>query len=351
MNENNVATNVQAQGQEQAQPMKRMGIHEMLWIIQTQIEVKKTKPQNAKFEYFDLGDILTAFKKVQKNVPCTLTMADVWVRDDTGDEFVIGKARLTSVFDPNEYIEAEGIIKPGYLANLGGMEQRCGGSNTYARKQAVYNLLGITEEQLDPDALTSQSPTGNRGQRQTTKNTTLQSAQQQGAKAQTVAQPKTTPAPTQQAQPQTSTPAKAQTQPQAPVQPQASASAQDPSKTGIVFTYPGDKLTMNVSTLSKPLTFPAFKEPADGQKAIGATFQMADPRLSCFNGMKIQPVLKQIFDTFDVEKLHLLSNYIKDQATSEEPIKLAEEDVMTLKNISVLMTAKLSRKAEQVQVI
>ena len=239
---------------------------------------------------------------------------------------------------------------PSFAPNLGTMEQRCGGTNTYARKTAVANLFGLTEEQQDPDALT-QMPTTNRGQRQTTKNTTLQSAQQQGAKAQTVAQPKTTPAPTQQVQPQTSTPAKAQTQPQAPVQPQASASAQDPSKTGIVFTYPGDKLTMNVSTLSEPLTFPAFKEPADGQKAIGATFQMADPRLSCFNGMQIQPVLKQIFDTFDVEKLHLLSNYIKDQATSEEPIKLAEEDVMTLKNISVLMTAKLSRKAEQVQAI
>ena len=338
MNENNVATNVQAQEQQQT---RVMGIQEMLWKIQTQLEVEKEKPSNGKFSYFSLDKVLKAFHKVQKNIPCTLTMSDTWVFDETANPptwLCIGKAKLTSIFDPSDFVEAEGTVMPSFAPNLGTMEQRCGSTNTYARKTAVANLFGLTEEQEDPDALT-QKPTTNRGQKQTEKNTTLQSAQAQGVSAQTVPQPKTAPALVQtQAQPQT--------QAQAP----APEAAPAPEKTGIVFEYPGDKLTMKISTLSEPLTFPAFKEPVNPKDAMKATFQMTIPEMQSFNGEPIVQVMNDIFTAFDVQKIHLISNMIKDQ-TSESPANLPVDDVMTLKNISALMTVKLSKVAKQVQKI
>lgn len=344
MNENiNVAVN-EAQAQDQVQLKgRRMGIQEMLWRIQTSLEVKKTSKPGLKYQYFSLDDILDAFHKVQKTVPCTLTMGDVWVKDETGEQptwLCIGKAKLTSVFDPNDFVEAEGTVMPSFSQNLGTMEQRCGGTNTYARKTAVANLFGLVEEQQDPDGI-SQTPTTTRT-RQTTKNTTLQSAQ--AARPQATA---TVPQPKAQAPVTAPTPAPAQVQPQP--QAQATAPAQpavQPQEAPIVFTYPGDGMTMQVSTETDPLTFPTFSDPMKAQDALEVEFQMADPRLSGFNGGKVQEALKIVFSNFDVAKLHLLCNYIKDQ-TSASPAQLAEADVRTLKAASALLHAKLSRKGEQ----
>lgn len=343
MNENiNVAVN-EAQAQDQVQLKgRRMGIQEMLWRIQTSLEVKKTSKPGLKYQYFSLDDILDAFHKVQKTVPCTLTMGDVWVRDESGEQptwLCIGKAKLTSVFDPNDFVEAEGTVMPSFSQNLGTMEQRCGGTNTYARKTAVANLFGLVEEQQDPDGI-SQTPTTRT--RQTTKNTTLQSAQ--AARPQATA---TVPQPKAQAPVTAPTPAPAQVQPQP--QAQATAPAQpavQPQEAPIVFSYPGDGMTMQVSTETDPLTFPTFSDPMKAQDALEVEFQMADPRLSGFNGGKVQEALKNIFSNFDVAKLHLLANYIKDQ-TSASPAQLAEADVKTLKAASALLHAKLSRKGEQ----
>lgn len=344
MNENiNVAVN-EAQAQDQVQLKgRRMGIQEMLWRIQTSLEVKKTSKPGLKYQYFSLDDILDAFHKVQKTVPCTLTMGDVWVKDETGEQptwLCIGKAKLTSVFDPNDFVEAEGTVMPSFSQNLGTMEQRCGGTNTYARKTAVANLFGLVEEQQEPDGI-SQTPTTTRT-RQTTKNTTLQSAQ--AARPQATA---TVPQPKAQAPVTAPTPAPAQVQPQP--QAQATAPAQpavQPQETPIVFSYPGDGMTMQVSTETDPLTFPTFSDPMKAQDALEVEFQMADPRLSGFNGGKVQEALKNVFSNFDVAKLHLLANYIKDQ-TSASPAQLAEADVRTLKAASALLHAKLSRKGEQ----
>ncbi|HBZ78108.1 MAG TPA: hypothetical protein DEO39_05325 [Clostridiales bacterium] len=343
MNENiNVAVN-EAQAQDQVQLKgRRMGIQEMLWRIQTSLEVKKTSKPGLKYQYFSLDDILEAFHKVQKTVPCTLTMSDVWVRDESGEQptwLCIGKARLTSVFDPNEFVEAEGTVMPSFAPNLGTMEQRCIATNTFARKNAAANLFGLVEEQQDPEGI-SQTPTTRT--RQTTKNTTLQSAQ--AARPQATA---TVPQPKAQAPVTAPTPAPAQVQPQP--QPQATAPAQpavQPQEAQIVFTYPGDGMTMQVSTETDPLTFPTFSDPMKAQDALEVEFQMADPRLSGFNGGKVQEALKNVFSNFDVAKLHLLANYIKDQ-TSASPAQLAEADVRTLKAASALLHAKLSRKGEQ----
>ena len=185
MNENINVAEKNAQAQEQV--TRAMGIEEMLWKIQTMLEVKKTKPQGAKFEYYSLDDIMEGFHKVQKIVPCTLTLGTEWHRNDEANAWIcIGKARLTSIYDPNDYKETQGVVFAGFSANLGSMEQRTGGTNTYAKKEAVKNLFGLTEEQLDPDAM-PQTPTTSRGQKQTVKNTTLQSAQ--APKPQAKAQP------------------------------------------------------------------------------------------------------------------------------------------------------------------
>ena len=192
------------------------------------------------------------------------------------------------------------------------------------------------------------STTQPKRQAKTVKNTTLQSAQAQAAKPQTVPQPKTAPAPVQEQAPAP----QAQTTVEAPAQTTPEVSGTEP----ISITCLGDGLTMKISTDNDPLTFPQFADAILPQKALTMDFHMSDKKMSEFNTdtngnpRTVQSVMKEIFESFDVAKLHLLSNYIKNQ-TSDSPVKLPEEDVLTLKAISSLMHSKLSRQSVQTQQI
>ena len=307
-----------------------MSIYETLWHIQTEMEVNKTKPTNAKFSYFSVEDIMQEFHRLQKKYPCVLIMGTKWHFDAAGERMTSGVARLVNVWNPEEFVEVEGEVMPSFSSNIGSREQQTGSTNTYAKKSALTNLFGITTEQIDPDEMAQTPVTATRSTRTQKQNVVPPPKMQ--APVQTKAAPQQAPAPVAQAPVQ-----------QAPVQTQTEVELPDK----VIIVAVGDGKTLQVNTEPEPLVYPAFAEPMDPMTAMGVNWTMADPILGKYKGT-VQSAMIEIFKGFDVAALHVLSNYIKDQ-TGENPTQLPDEQVQTLKAASAILTVTLSKSSVKKQ--
>lgn len=321
--------------------VKGMSIHMMLWHIQTEMEVQKTKPNNAKFQYFSVEDIMTEFHKVQKKYPCTLTTSTEWYFDtsnpDGGIWMVRGIARLTSALDPSEFVEVTGTVMPSFASNIGSREQQCGSTNTYAKKSALANLLGLCSEQQDPDELPATPTTSGRDKKgkSTDKNVV----------------PPAPPVPefVPIDLPQAVAPVQA---PQAAPAQKAAAKKQEPAQAkeetkGITITTLGDGKSLTVSSVAEPFVFEHFADAMDPMSALSVKWQLNDPVLGKYVGIEVPKVLKEIFGKADTQALHLIQNYLKDQ-TGENPIELDEGAITTLKAVDAFLKASLSKKSTRV---
>lgn len=232
----------------------KMPILVQLWIIQTQMEVKKTASNDNRYQCFSTDEIMTQFHAIQKSLRCVLLVNCEEYMQANGEMFVKATARLVNIDDPNDFVEVIGETKhDGKNSKLGTAEQQFGASGTYAKRAALCNLFGIVAEQRDIDLDVNALPQNLKPDPVTSKT----------VKANVVAPPPKAPA--KVAAP---APAAQVVSQQAPV---ATAAK-------VVYEMVGDGQTLKLSDLETPLVFkaPANYTKAQLEAAGKVIFQFAD---------------------------------------------------------------------------
>ncbi len=220
----------------------KMPILVQLWIIQTQMEVKKTASNDNRYQCFSTDEIMTQFHAIQKSLRCVLLVNCEEYMQANGEMFVKATARLVNIDDPNDFVEVIGETKhDGKNSKLGTAEQQFGASGTYAKRAALCNLFGIVAEQRDIDLDVNALPQNLKPDPVTSKT----------VKANVVAPPPKAPA-------KVAVPA-----PAAQVVSQQAPATQT-TTSRVVYETVGDGKTLKLSDLDKPLV---FKAPAKYTKA------------------------------------------------------------------------------------
>tara|TARA_R100000773_G_C4213280_1_gene112313 strand:+ start:711 stop:1301 length:591 start_codon:yes stop_codon:yes gene_type:complete len=123
-----------------------MNIHDKLTEIQNRIKVKKNHYNKfANYQYRNAADILKELKPLCKEYKCCIVIDVKYI----GDNLI----ECTAIFRDNlQKIKARSVVGVEMDQKGQQMPQRFGSANTYAKKYALDNLLGL-DDWVDSDDL------------------------------------------------------------------------------------------------------------------------------------------------------------------------------------------------------